>query len=208
MAELAVAGSAVGIVSLGIQVCKGLISYYDSWKGCHKDIANTVQTITTFSGILETVLAVVKRQEDKNAPLNKQIDDIVSQCNKNIDALSIELMKFEPYPQTAELRTKIKSHLRTTYYPFREGTLTGLRDNVQEARSNLVPALQALLLDKSLDIKADTQDNKALLASQLDKLGILERGTQDVNASLTSIGNGELPEVVELLFRWLIPRTY
>ena len=160
-----------------------------------------MQTITTFSGILETVLAVIERQEDKNSPLNKQIDDIVSQCNKNIDALSIELKKFEPYPQTAELRTKIKSRLRKFYYPFREGTLTGLRDTVQEARSNLMPAMQALQLDKSLNIKADTQDNKALLASQLDKLGILERGTQDANASLTSIGNGELPELVELLIR-------
>jgi len=28
-----VAGSAVGIVSLGIQVCQGLLDYYDSWKG-------------------------------------------------------------------------------------------------------------------------------------------------------------------------------
>lgn len=109
MAELAAAGSAVGIISAGIQVCQGLISYYDSWKGCHQDIANTAETIATFLGILETVLAVLERQGGGKPLLNKQVDDVVSQCKKHTDTLSMELAKFERYPQSAELRYRIQS---------------------------------------------------------------------------------------------------
>ena len=78
MAELVVAGSAIGIISAGIQVWRGLISYYESWQGCHKDIYTTVETIATFSGILKIVLAALERQIDQEAPLSKQIDDTVS----------------------------------------------------------------------------------------------------------------------------------
>jgi len=39
MAELGVAGSAVGTASLGIQVCQGLLQYYNDWKSYDDDIA-------------------------------------------------------------------------------------------------------------------------------------------------------------------------
>ena len=194
MAELAAAGSAVGIISAGIQVCQGLISYYDSWKRCHKDICNTVETIATFSGILKTILAILERQTERAAPLNRQIDDVVAQCQKHVDTLSVELVKFEPYPQSAKLHVRVKSHLRRLYYPFKEGTLANLRDTVKNARSNLLPALAVLQLDKSIDVELGTKDTKASLASHLDKLTSLEKGTQDVNALLAFQQN----QVIEL----------
>ena len=186
MAEFAVAGSAVGVISAGIQACQGLISYYDSWKECHQDIANTAETIAAFLGILRTVLAVLGRQDDKRAALNKQIDEIVSQCKKHTDQLSLELAKFERYPQSAQLRYRIQSQFRRLYYPFREGTLAGLRDTVQDARSNLLSALAVAQLDKSINIEIDTKRTNASLATQLDKLTMLEIGTQDSNAFLAS----------------------
>jgi hypothetical protein len=42
---MAVAGSAVGIASLGIQVCQGLLSYYNSWEGFTTDITSTYDCI-------------------------------------------------------------------------------------------------------------------------------------------------------------------
>lgn len=186
MAELAVAGSAIGIISAGIQVWWGLISYYEPWKGCHKYIYTTVETIATFSGILEIFPAVLENQIDKEAPLNKYIDDIVSQCKRDMDTLSVELAKFETYPQSAKLHIRIKSQLRRWYYPFREGTLASLRDTVHNARSNLLPALAVLQLDKSMDFDLGKKDTKASLVSQLDKSTILEKRTQDVKASLVT----------------------
>ena len=41
-----VAGSAVGIASLGIQVCQGLLTYYDAWRAYDQDITSTYNAIT------------------------------------------------------------------------------------------------------------------------------------------------------------------
>ena len=38
-------GSAVAIISLETQAYQGLILCYESWNGCHKDIADTADTI-------------------------------------------------------------------------------------------------------------------------------------------------------------------
>ena len=205
MAELAVAGSAIGIISASIQVRQGLVSYYDSWKGCHQDIANTAETIATFSGILKTVLAVLERQGDGRAIFDKQIDDVMSQCKKHTDTMSMELAKFERYPQSAELRYRIQSQLRRLYYPFKEGTLAGLRDTMHDARSNLLSALATLQLDKSVDIEIDAKGTKASLASHLDKLIILEKGTQNANALLAFqhnqvIGLGQFSKEARISF--------
>jgi len=40
------AGSAVGIASLGIQICQGLLSYHDRWEDYKADIASARDSIT------------------------------------------------------------------------------------------------------------------------------------------------------------------
>jgi hypothetical protein len=39
-------GTAVGIASLGIQVCQGLLSYYSDWKDYNSDVSSTYDAIT------------------------------------------------------------------------------------------------------------------------------------------------------------------
>jgi hypothetical protein len=46
------AGTAVGIASLGIQVCQGLLSYYDTWKSYDPDISSIYDAITDLSKTL------------------------------------------------------------------------------------------------------------------------------------------------------------
>lgn len=47
-----VAGSVVGIVSLGIQVCQGLLTYYDGWRGYKTDVDSTRESIEDLSSTL------------------------------------------------------------------------------------------------------------------------------------------------------------
>lgn len=128
MAEaFGVAGSAVGVISLGIQVCQGLLAYYDSWKGCHQDIETTSKSIASLSEILERVSRVAGNQSNEGEAVDKQVNKIAIQCLANIEALSMELRKFERYPESSDVRAKIRSHLRRLYYPFKESTLAKIR---------------------------------------------------------------------------------
>ena len=170
MAEaFGVAGSAVGVISLGIQVCEGLLTYYESWKGCHQDIENTSKSIASLTETLELVSRVVRNRKGQGEPVEQQISSIVVRCLTGIEALSKELEGFEKYPESADIRSKIKSHMRRLYYPFKESTLAKLRDSVHDVRDDLVPALAVL---------------------QVEKLSGLEEGTKNVTISLGSMQKG------------------
>ncbi|OBT74165.1 hypothetical protein VF21_06236 [Pseudogymnoascus sp. 05NY08] len=58
MAELA--GTAVGAIPIGIQVCQGLVEYYGSWKDAPKDVARMFQSIQSLEETLNAVNAVFK----------------------------------------------------------------------------------------------------------------------------------------------------
>ena len=166
MAEaFGVAGSAVGVISLGIQVCQGLLAYYDSWKGCHQDIENTSKSIASLTETLQLVSRVVKNKNGQGDPVEQQISSIVVRCLTGIEALSKELERFEKYPESADIRSKIKSHLRRLYYPFKESTLAKLRDWVQDVRDDLVPALAVLQVEQLSGLEKETMNMTISLAS-------------------------------------------
>ena len=58
-----VASSAVGIVSLGVQVCQGLLSYYDGWKSFSSDISSTYNSIDDLSRTLALLKALLDNNE-------------------------------------------------------------------------------------------------------------------------------------------------
>ena len=166
MAEaFGVVGSAVGVISLGIQVCQGLLAYYDSWKGCHQDIENTSKSIASLTETLELVSRGVKNKKGQCEPVEQQIYSIVVRCLMGIEGLSKELKRFEKYPESADMRSKIKSHMRRLYYPFKESTLAKLRDSVQDVRDDLVPALAILQVEQLSGLKEETNKMTISLAS-------------------------------------------
>ena len=160
-----VAGSAVGVISLGIQVCQGLLAYYDSWKGCHQDIENTSKSIASLTETLQLVSRVVKNKKGQGDPVEQQISSIVVRCRTGIEALSKELERFEKYPESADIRSKIKSHMRRLYYPFKESTLAKLRDSVQDVRDELVPALGVLQVEQLSGLEQEARNTTISLAS-------------------------------------------
>lgn len=70
-----VAGSAVGIASLGIQICQGLLSYYDGWQSHHSDIGRTFNSIDDLNRTLVLLIASLSEEE-----LDKERRDGVKKC--------------------------------------------------------------------------------------------------------------------------------
>lgn len=57
------AGAAVGIASLGIQVCEDLVRYYNNWKECGQDIAETARCVESLGGIFKVLKALLEGQQ-------------------------------------------------------------------------------------------------------------------------------------------------
>lgn len=120
MAEaLGVAGSVVGIVSLGIQLTQGLLKYYGSWKDQDNVVADMCVKDSVEKNI-NTMYGTMRKLEDE--------------LGKVRDAES---------PKVG-VRSAMRRHVRRGLYPFREETLNKIQRVVAEAHQNLDLALQVL----------------------------------------------------------------
>lgn len=164
------AGAAVGITSLGIQVCQGLLAYYDDWKGYKQEITSTYESIDDLRGCLAQLLPFLQGtqlEEEKREKVKKS----VRSCEDALDKLSKKLQKLQKHGKPEGLRQKAWAEVQRACYPFKASTLAKLRELVDDARNRLHLGLSALQLDvdvKSLTIlsqvAADTKDITASVA--------------------------------------------
>jgi hypothetical protein len=89
-------GTALAVVSLGIQVFQGLVSYYDAWKSYDADIAHTHRSLTNNLKTLQ-----VLQHAALSNPINKstdieQVETAVLSCKDGLLSLQKKLTKIKP----------------------------------------------------------------------------------------------------------------
>ena len=133
------AGSTAGIISLGITVAKSLVQYYDSWKHAPEDVTNTTKSLEDLANILDQVLGSLSSSVlDWEA--KKQLNASVTACEDGIKILQKRLNKLrrKAPPDNSNMKIKLSTRM---LYPFKESTLSKLRDLVADLKSNLTLAL-------------------------------------------------------------------
>lgn len=139
-----VAGTVVGILSLGIQVTKGLIDFYSACKAQQSDIADTQLKLNRLLDLLHEVDSLTKR----NFPAEEQllVDNItkqVEQCGFFMEKLKRKAEKFESHPAD-DIRSIARTAAYRVAYPFRQSTLQKLNENIEEVISHLSLSVQLL----------------------------------------------------------------
>ena len=149
MAELGVAGSAVGIISLGIRVCQELLQYYGSWKDQKQSIAKMVSSIENLTLTLKLQEDVVVANEAFSKDKAENVEAKIIDCKSGIEELMDELEKVRgvnPAETTSGFRDKLREHGKRLLYPFRESTLLKMQEAVDDVRMNLLIAMETLNL--------------------------------------------------------------
>ena len=141
-----VASSAVGIASLGIQVCQGLLSYYNSWKAYKSDIATACQCVDDLRQTFELLEGTLHQQELDSARA-KRAQECLGSCTEALSDLEKTLQKIHSYPSPSGFQEKLHSGFQRLSYPFRESPLVKIREIVSELREHLSLAIQVLQLD-------------------------------------------------------------
>jgi hypothetical protein len=160
-----VAGTAVGIASLGIQVCQGLLSYYNAWKSYDSDISSTYNAISDLSKTLILLKTTLQQQTDEERV--GRVRTCVKDCEDAILELEKRRNSLQKYGQLEGLRQKMRSGLQRTWYPFRKETLEALKASVTDVQERLKLALQVL----QLDIGTESQKLMLRLLSQTTTQG-------------------------------------
>ena len=161
MAEL---GTAVGIISLGIQVTESLVKYYKSYKGRESDIIHITEKL---DGILvtlqsvETTLSGRKFHVDERS-LIQSIETSIKSCDEMIQELRHECQKISQSSSDGTTAA-IKRAGRRVAYPFRQSTLQKLDEEIDELAANLSAALGVLQLKDNQRMRDDIAGMNVLL---------------------------------------------
>lgn len=144
MAEIL--GTAVGVVSLGIQVCQGLVSYYQSYKGQDEKVDDLLRDVDQLSITLETIQNCLSKPHFQHFHATSQVNHNIILCGAAILRLNHLLTKCRQSVVPADTRERIKSLARRVVFPYHQNTIKDLRDTIKGLQNNLLVALQALHL--------------------------------------------------------------
>ena len=160
---LSVAGSVVGVISLGIQVTLSLINFYNSYKCQDSDLVSITKKL---EGLLEIFQCLEKTLLDRNfqadeRSLIKSIETSIENCDELIQELQDECRKFSKTSKGIKAAVRVAGHRAT--YPFRQSTLQKLDEDIGEIRAKLSFTLEILQLKDTQRIQDDVAEIKALL---------------------------------------------
>ena len=148
MAELATAGSVVGLISLCIQACHGLSSCYASWRSHDKDISQIYRDIDELRVTCENLEHELQKYTHERESAMQQVVRLIASCRSGIESLG-NAAKKNNTRNSDKLETisgKMKLLRIKSLYPFTKRELIELRETVRSTRDNLRDALQTLQL--------------------------------------------------------------
>lgn len=146
MADLA--GTAIGAISLGIQVCQGLVKYCRAVKGRNKDIEDITRQIQALESTFQTLDRVLPR-----AALLHGSDQIavasaitsIGNCEKGVKDLQKFLDAISGTPTVSgDVKGKMRDAGRKLAFGFRQDEVMPLLQKVQGLSTTAGLALQAL----------------------------------------------------------------
>lgn len=143
MAEVAAASGAAGLISLGLQVCTGLVKYFSAYKDYHKDTEAVVRRIRSLSNLLEYLASILQSPAFDASHAAQMVEDEVLSCGDGIIELA-RLHKKCVSQRDAKALGAIARQWQQAVFPLRKGELESLARTLSNLQSNLNTAMQIL----------------------------------------------------------------
>jgi hypothetical protein len=143
---LSVAGSAVGVVSLGIHVCQSLVAYLRSIHGRRQEVANHLREAQGLISVFSLINEVLPRLDQQRCADSLLIQQCLFNCQGQLVDLRLLLCKLIGTPDPSDIKGKMKEAGRAVLYPFREGELTSIHRSLQSLLHNLSLAVSTASL--------------------------------------------------------------
>lgn len=143
---LTISGTAVGVVSLGIQVFQGLVTYYENWKSADDDIAHALNKINALESMLEHLQRFLSNPGHSNANIVDEVNKSIISCASDIDRLGAFLDKCHSLAPPNSVKGKAHRVAQKSLYSFKKATIRDLMVNLTDLQNNLHTSLQLLEL--------------------------------------------------------------
>ena len=181
-------GTAVGVISLGIQCCQGISSYYGSFCGQDTLVASTVSLVDGLNGIFVRLEEVI-RQPNSNFDTDAVtlVKGTVASCKKLVDDLKNKLDRIRSDTPQSTLKGKARVVGRKVLFPFREDTLLTLKTIVQDLRGNLDLAAATLQLDTGEQINQGVDKLRVDVRGAHSIVQTIEGDVQGISTNISGI---------------------
>jgi hypothetical protein len=136
-----VTGSAVGVVSLAIQICKGLVWYIDSARGAKDKVSHISSLMEKLTDLLELLESVIGK-------LDGSISGSATKAGIEACAEALEQIKRRLAGSSrtgdSKFRQQLKLLKHRLSFPFKQDDIMFWKDMVEGIQQNLHTALLAL----------------------------------------------------------------
>ena len=140
-----VAGSAVGVISLAITTCQGVISYYNSWDTQDQSISDAKGKTERLHNSLSALEEILPKISSSSA-IAAEVEQCVLSCREGTARLQKFLGKCRENAAPLNFRDRLRDCRQRAIYPFRQSSLDSLKEIVRDLENNLGTALQVLQL--------------------------------------------------------------
>ena len=123
---LSIAALVVSIVSFGSTVCKSVLDFYHSAKGSRQDVRDLCNSIERLQGTLNGLETVARRFSHHEVAA--MVFQNLESCRLGLQLLAYKMEKCRKAMATPTLRS-LPAMLQ---YPFKESTITRLREIVSQ----------------------------------------------------------------------------
>lgn len=142
-----ISGGVVGVVSLGLTVCQGLLKYYTPWKSYDDEISGFTTRLEGLNDLLQVVHGLLSADQERDLPsqykgaVSVQLKLFEDGCQK----LGEMLEECKSTDTTPFVRKHSWLRLRRASYPFKKETLVTLSQYVSGLQHNLGLSFSVLI---------------------------------------------------------------
>ncbi|TGJ81341.1 hypothetical protein E0Z10_g7415 [Xylaria hypoxylon] len=147
---LSVAGLAISVVSLGLQVAGGITDYIDALNCRRQDIMSVKQQNDSLRKTLQVIETSLSQFPRDHQDATVAVRECLDLCKQELKALESLVVDFAAYDQpTTGRKDKIKNNGKKLLHPFSRPKLEQLEARLRNANSALQLGLQTLGLSVS-----------------------------------------------------------
>lgn len=143
---LSIAGIAVRVTSLGIQVCHGVISYSRSMRGRKQEIAGGLKEVQRLLSTFYSLNDILPRIDQGHFANSHVVRNCLRDSEDKLQELQQLLIKLRGPLDSKNIGGKFAETGRSIAYPFREAELLSLHQTLQRLLDDLNLAIGITLM--------------------------------------------------------------
>ncbi|EXJ60948.1 hypothetical protein A1O7_05101 [Cladophialophora yegresii CBS 114405] len=136
-----VASGAVGVVSLGLTVCDGLISYFSALKGQNQFLSSLSERAEDLNKSLRLLNQALPPLRTRTPDVARQIEQSLAECESGILALQNKVAAFQRVHGPSLKRYSLHHAARKAIFPFKKDALVELSGTIDSLQQNLETVL-------------------------------------------------------------------